>query len=44
MYEDVECLNCEWEGKSTECTELDVCPNCECDGYLQTAEHEFEGE
>ena len=33
--EKMECLNCEWTGMRSEMPDEDICPECECDGYIQ---------
>ena len=40
--EKIECLNCSWTGTNDQLEELDTCPSCFCDGYLETMEEDEE--
>ena len=44
MTEQIECLECLWEGTRDECPEHNVCPNCSTDGYLIVSESEYDDE
>lgn len=35
------CYNCGWEGSSDEMSDAVTCPECDCEGYLDTSEEEY---